>query len=455
MFSRKWLLILCLIFLVVFTYPSLTLSSIHSRQLKAIKSRGWSLYKWIALPINRRNTQEIKHDPTKNHNSSMEAESVRLALYAGAEFGLGQYLVEMEVGNPPQKLRLVLDTGSDITWVKCKNKQTQTFVNERGFEANLSNTFKPIGCDTNLCKQDLAEFNTMTSCPVPGNPCMYNFSYGLDNEEASVYSYGKFGNERVSLKTITQKVITLPDILLGCSSSYGGNLNLTDGDGMLGLGLHPYSFSLHATDKFGGKFSYCLVDHLSPINKTSYLLFGENKEKPPSTQYTAFKIREEFPNYWVNVKDISIGNRILDIPPTEKGGGTFIDSGTTATFWTEKAYGAIMNALIPSLEKKYPRLESEEFMGDGASSFEYCFNSTVNPLRESDVPRLEIQFTDGARFTPHVKSYIIDHAPGVHCIGFLLAPGGTNILGNILQQNFFWEFDLHRRTIGFSPSPCS
>ncbi|KAL9227055.1 hypothetical protein vseg_002794 [Gypsophila vaccaria] len=41
--------------------------------------------------------------------------SVKLPMYAAADYHMGQYLVEIEIGTPPKKLRMVADTGSGLT----------------------------------------------------------------------------------------------------------------------------------------------------------------------------------------------------------------------------------------------------------------------------------------------------------------------------------------------------
>ncbi|KAK9285843.1 hypothetical protein L1049_025044 [Liquidambar formosana] len=84
---------------------------------------------------------------------------------------------------------------------------------------------------------------------------------------------------------------------------------------------------------------------------------------------------------------------------------------------------------------------------------EFCFSATG--FEESLAPKLAFHFADGAQFAPPVKSYIIDVADGVKCLGFASADWpGTSVIGNIMQQNHVWEFDLGRNKLGFAPSTC-
>ncbi|XP_021775203.1 aspartic proteinase CDR1-like [Chenopodium quinoa] len=413
----------------------LRLSTVHSRKLTYEED----------IPI------EEREAPLK---STIQG-SVKLPMYAAADYEMGEYVVDIDVGNPPTKLRLVVDTGSDLTWVKCKKGNRRYFSDNEALNVDKSLTYKPISCESALCKEEFTSLSSLDICPNVNAPCLYNYSYG-DN---GLWTYGMFGKDITTLPTTTGKPVKLPKLLIGCSESFTDKDTMKHADGVLGLGINPYAFSLHAVVQFGGSFSYCLVDHLSPTNVTNYLIFGDYKEKAPTQEfmrYTALLVSDSAPYYWLNVKGISLNHRMLNIDPIvwdrDADGGTILDSGTAATYWAEPTYRAIMDVLVPALEKDHPKIE--QYRGDGKLDFEYCFNSTATPFNPKQVPRLEIHFMDGARFKPLVKSYIVDDGPDISCIGFLEAPTGLNVIGNIMQQNYLWEFDLHQHTIGFVSSTC-
>ena len=58
--------------------------------------------------------------------------------------------------------------------------------------------------------------------------------------------------------------------------------------------------------------------------------------------------------------------------------------------------------------------------------FEYCYNwtsmSTGRDRDDVDVPKLALHFTGSAQMEPLGKSYVIDAAPGVKCIGVQEGP---------------------------------
>lgn len=263
---------------------------------------------------------------------------------------------------------------------------------------------------------------------------------------------GVFANETVTFSLTNGRKKRLHNVLIGCSESSRGQ-SFKAADGVMGLGYSNYSFALKATEQFGGKFSYCLVDHLSPKNLSSYLIFGSHKQEKSipfyRMHYTELVLDVIDPFYPVNIKGISVGGSLLEIPAeiwnVSSVGGVIVDSGSSLTSLVQPAYDLVMAAMKKSL------LGFENLnLGFG---LDYCFNSTG--FDESIVPRLVFHFADGARFEPPVKSYVIDAAPGVKCVGFIPAAWpGASVIGNIMQQNHLWEFDLVNRRLGFAVSSC-
>lgn len=268
---------------------------------------------------------------------------------------------------------------------------------------------------------------------------------------------GFFANETISVGLANCKKGKLENVLIGCTKSIEDVGSVKGADGILGLGYGNYTFTMNAAAEFGGKFSYCLVDHLSHENVSNYLTFGDTNVSEntlgSSKRYTKLVLGGKLRSFYgLNVLGISIGGLLLKIPSfvwdENRGGGTILDSGTSLTFLALPAYEPVMDALEKSLSKY------ERFPVDEEGPFEYCFNSTG--FDEALVPRLAIHFEDGARFEPPVKSYIIDVADQEKCIGFVPAIWPANsIIGNIMQQNHLWEFDLVGRTLGFAPSSCT
>jgi hypothetical protein len=267
----------------------------------------------------------------------------------------------------------------------------------------------------------------------------------------------------------------LRGVVLGCTTSYNGDSFLAS-DGVLSLGYSNISFASRAAARFGGRFSYCLVDHLAPRNETSYLTFGPNPavSPPPSTpkqpachsapaapptvpgsRTTPLLLdNRTHPFYAVTINGISVDGQLLKIPrlvwDVERGGGTILDSGTSLTVLATPAYRTVAAALSEKLAG-VPRVTMDPF--------DYCYNWTSPHTGEDldvPVPEMALHFAGSSRMVPPPKSYVIDAAPGVKCIG--LQEGGwpgVSVIGNILQQEHLWEFDLKNRRVRFQRSLCT
>ncbi|KAJ0099639.1 hypothetical protein Patl1_19765 [Pistacia atlantica] len=386
------------------------LSTRPKTQLELIKDLLHSdIIRQKMIAHKRRISLSPRRDALETTNTSSTA--IEMPLSAGRDYGTGMYFVEFKVGTPAQKFTLVVDTGSELTWVNCRyncgaNCTTKGRLDKRRvFKGDFSSSFKTVPCFSQTCKIEFMNLFSLTRCPMPSTPCAYDFRY-VDGSEAM----GIFAKETVTLGLTNGRKLRLKDVVIGCSDSFQGQ-SFVKADGVMGLAYGKYTFAKRASEFFDGKFSYCLVDHLS----------------------------------------ISIGGVMLKIPiqvwDANSGGGTIVDSGSTLTSLAEPAYKPVMAALQMSVSK-FQRLMPKGLPID------YCFSSTG--YDEKLVPSLVIHFADGARFEPHKKSYIIDVADGVKCLGFVsVAWPGISTIGNIMQQNYLWEFDLAQSKLGFVASSCT
>lgn len=256
-----------------------------------------------------------------------------------------------------------------------------------------------------------------------------------------------FVNETVTVGLHSRRKVILYNVLVGCTEA--ANLPEPFPDGVMGLGFGEQSFAMLLAQLFGNKFSYCFVDHLKPSNFKNYLSFGQAQHSvPKKLQYTRLLVIRDAPYYWLNVTGISVGDKLLNIPAViwsiPDGGGTIIDSGSSLTHLKEAAYDAVTDALRATISK-FKKVE--------LPVTEFCFEA--NGFQEALAPKLVFHFDDGAVLEPPVKSYIIDAAEGIKCLGFQKVGGDEiNIIGNFIQQEHYWEYDIDRFMLGFGPSTC-
>ncbi|XP_027343024.1 aspartic proteinase NANA, chloroplast [Abrus precatorius] len=417
------------------------------------------------------------YDKRRKEWETLESQP-QMAMHSGRDYGLGEYFVEVKVGTPGQSFWLAADTGSEFTWLNCArvngSKSGGVHRQHRGrarsrnrrrtrprarsnnvndpcngvFCPHRSASFEPVTCSSEKCKVDLSDLFSLTQCPKPSDPCLYDISYA-DGSSAK----GFFGTDTIALSLTNGKEGKLHNLTIGCTQSMQNGVAFTqDTGGILGLGYAKDHFVDKAALQYGAKFTYCLVDHLAHKNVSSYLTIGGQLKVNLLSEIKRTELVLLAPFYGVNVLGISIGDKMLNIPPQiwdfNAQGGAIIDSGTTLTALVTAAYDPVFDALSKSLTNV------KRVTGD-FGVMEFCFEAEGFDV--SVVPRLVFHFAGGSRLEPPVKSYIIDVAPEIKCIGIVAIKGksGASVIGNIMQQDHLWEFDLAQNTVGFAPSACT
>ncbi|KAJ4960501.1 hypothetical protein NE237_020411 [Protea cynaroides] len=385
--------------------------------------------------------------------------ALKMPVISGASTESGQYFVDFRIGNPPQKLLLVADTGSDLVWVKCSAcRNCSRHAPGTTFQARHSTTFSPIHCYNPACR--------LIPHPLKHQPCNhtrlhstchYQYSYA-DGSRTS----GFFSRETTTLNTSSGRAAKLKSLVFGCGFHVSGpsltGASFNGASGVMGLGRGPISFSTQLGKRFGNKFSYCLMDYTLSPPPTSYLLIGDSPE-PDTTKkkmnYTPLLTNPLFPTfYYVGIKSVRIDGVTLPINSSvwaidqTGNGGTVIDSGTTLTFLAEPAYQLILMEFNKRV--RLPRVENQ------TGSLDLCVN--VSGVTNLKLPRLGFKLAGGSLFSPPVTNYFIDTAEEVKCLalqGVDSQGGGFSVIGNLMQQGFTFEFDSDRSRLGFSRHGCA
>ncbi|KAL3624866.1 Aspartyl protease protein 2 [Castilleja foliolosa] len=357
------------------------------------------------------------------------------SVISGLSQGSGEFFTRIGVGTPPKYLYMVLDTGSDVVWLQCspcRNCYTQT---DPIFNPNNSTSFKSVPCGSPLCRQlDVSSCN--------GTKCLYQVLYGDRS-----FTTGEFSTE-----TLTFRKTKVPNIALGCGLDNEGLF--AGAAGLLGLGRGPLGFPVQSRQRFGEKFSYCLVDRFDDSNKSSSILFGDSAV----SKKTVFMRLVKNPNprmgsfYYVGLKGFSVGGKIVGgikvsifkIDPTSGDGGVIVDSGTAVTRLTKSAYVALRKAFLARATnlKRAPNF----------SLFDACFD--LSGETSVSVPTVVFHF-DGADVSLPASNYLIPvDSKGTFCFAFAGTTGGLSIIGNIQQQSFRVVYDLAGQKLGFAPKSC-
>ncbi|KAL6508000.1 Glutathione gamma-glutamylcysteinyltransferase 1 [Orobanche gracilis] len=333
--------------------------------------------------------------------------------------------VSLAVGTPPQNATMVLDTGSELSWLQCNTTRLDRPV----FDPNRSLSYAPVSCSSPTCMTQTHDFFIPASCDSK-HLCHAILSYA----DASS-SEGNLASDN-----FTVAGSNFPGTIFGCmDSGYSSN---PDEDskttGLMGMNRGTLSFVSQMGFK---RFSYCI----SGSDHSGILLFVA---------------------YTVQLEGIKVSEKLLPLPksvfvPDHTGAGqTMVDSGTQFTFLLGPAYAALRTEFTKQTAGILRVLEDPYFVFQDA--FDLCFRIPANLTVLPDLPSVSLLFR-GAQITVSGRQ-LLYRVPGqvrgddsVHCFTFgnsdLIAIEAY-IIGHHHQQNIWMEFDLERSRIGVAPVRC-
>ncbi|XP_027349738.1 aspartic proteinase PCS1 [Abrus precatorius] len=364
--------------------------------------------------------------------------------------------VSITVGTPPQNVSMVIDTGSELSWLHC-NTTTTRVLPDPILNPNLSSSYSPISCSSSTCTTRTRDFPIPASCDS-NNLCHATLSYADSsssegNLASDTFGFGSSNN---------------PGIVFGCmNSSYSTN---SDSDsnitGLMGMNLG--SLSLVSQLKIP-KFSYCISgSDFSGI----LLLGGSNFSWVGSLNYTPLvQISTPLPYfdrsaYTVRLEGIKVSDKLLNISgtafvPDHTGAGqTMFDLGTQFTFLLGPVYNVLREEFSSQTNSTLRALDDPNFVFQIA--MDLCYRVPMNQTNLPSLPSVSLVF-EGAEMRVSGEQ-LLYRVPGlvrgndsVYCFTF----GNSDLLGveafiigHQQQQNIWMEFDLVESKVGFGHLRC-
>ena len=333
----------------------------------------------------------------------------------------GNFLVDVGFGTPPQQFKLILDTGSSITWIQCK--PCVSCLPAARFDPSGSSTYSNGSCISTVGQHG------------------YEIGYG-DNST----SHGIFGCDTLSLEPsdVFQK------FQFGCGINNQGDFG-SGVDGMMGLGRGELSTVSQTAPKFNKVFSYCLPKE----DSIGSLFFGEKATSLSSSlKFTKLVSRPDSEFYFVNLLGISVGNRRLNIPSSVFAkSGTIIDSGTVITRLPQPVYSKLKAAFKKAM-KKYPRCNRRPEKGD---ILDTCYD--LSGTKEVLLPEIVLHFGEGTDVRLNGTGIIWGNDASHLCLSFAGNSFGWDsnltIIGNRQQVSMTVLYDIQGGRIGFGGNGCS
>nr|XP_043607627.1 protein ASPARTIC PROTEASE IN GUARD CELL 1-like [Erigeron canadensis] len=401
-------------------YNSLVLS-----RLARDSSRVNSLQTRLHLAVNNISKPNLK--PLFSEYKSTSDRDLQVPVVSGTSQGSGEYFSRVGIGHPPSQVYMVIDTGSDVSWLQCAPCADCYQQTDPIYEPQSSSTYSPITCEARDCKSlEVSECRNDT--------CLYQVSYGDGS-----YTVGDFATETV---TLTDSV-KVNDIAIGCGHNNEGLF--VGAAGLIGLGGGKLSFpsQINATS-----YSYCLVDRDS--DATSSLDFNS---PIPKGAVTAPLLKSDKIDtfYYVNLTGISVGGDMVNIPEktfllsSDGDGGVIVDSGTAVTRFETTAYNALRDAFV-SKTKKLKFVNS-------VALFDTCYD--FSKMKSVQVPTVSFHFSNGQKLGLPAKNYLIPiDSNGTFCFAFAATTSSLSIIGNVQQQGIRVTYDFQRSIVGFTSNEC-
>ncbi|XP_004503192.4 aspartic proteinase PCS1 [Cicer arietinum] len=386
------------------------------------------LYKSQLISTSNHNNTQIK-TPSYNYKFSFK---YSMAL-----------IVNLPIGTPPQLQQMVLDTGSQLSWIQCHKKAPPT----ASFDPSLSSTFSILPCTHPLCKPRIPDFTLPTSCDQ-NRLCHYSYFYA-----DGTYAEGNLVREKFTFS----RSVSTPPLILGCATES------TDPRGILGMNLGRLSFAHQSKIT---KFSYCVPTRQTRpgISPTGSFYLGNNPNSK-GFRYVGmltFSKSQRMPNldplaYTIPMQGIRIGGKKLSISPAvfraDAGGSgqTMVDSGSEFTYLVSDAYDKVRAEVVRAVGS---RIKKGYVYGGVA---DMCFDGNAVEIGRL-IGEMVFEFERGVEVVIPKERVLADVGGGVHCVGIGSSDklgAASNIIGNFHQQNMWVEFDLLHRRIGFGRADCS
>ncbi|PAN24552.1 hypothetical protein PAHAL_4G232600 [Panicum hallii] len=357
--------------------------------------------------------------------------NVTIPAHLGGSVDSLEYVVTMGLGTPPVPQVVLMDTGSDLSWVQCAPCNSTACYPQKDplFDPSKSSSYAAIPCSAGACR-NLTVDDYGDGCVTSGgaSQCAFAIEYGDGSHTRGVYS-----KETLTLAP----GVTVEDFHFGCADDQEGSNDKYDG--LIGLGGAPESLVVQTSSVYGSAFSYCLPAQNSEAGFLA--LGGAPSANTSGFLFTPMRV-EEATFYVVTLTGVSVGGKQLDIPPVVFSHGMIVDSGTVITELPHTAYAALRSAFRSAMSA-YPLLPPSE-------DLDTCYNLTG--FSNVTVPTVALTFDGGATMDLDVPNGILLEG----CLAFQEAgpddfPG---ILGNVNQRTFEVHYDVSHGKVGFRAGAC-
>lgn len=340
----------------------------------------------------------------------------------GTSLNTLEYLITVGLGSPATSQTMLIDTGSDVSWVQCKPCSQCHSQADPLFDPSSSSTYSPFSCGSADCAQLGQEGNGCSS----SSQCQYIVTYGDGSSTTGTYSSD----------TLALGSSAVRSFQFGCSNVESGFNDQTDG--LMGLGGGAQSLVSQTAGTLGRAFSYCLPPTPS---SSGFLTLGAAGGTSGFVKTPMLRSSQVPTFYGVRLQAIRVGGRQLSIPASVFSAGTVMDSGTVITRLPPTAYSALSSAFKAGM-KQYPPAQPSGILD---TCFDFSGQSSVS------IPSVALVFSGGAVVSLDASGIILSN-----CLAFAANSDDSSlgIIGNVQQRTFEVLYDVGRGVVGFRAGAC-
>lgn len=370
--------------------------------------------------------------------STGDVSEAQMPLTSGIKLQTLNYIVTIGLGG--RNMTVIVDTGSDLTWVQCQPCKLCYNQQEPLFNPSSSPSYQSVSCNSSTCQTLQFAAGNPGFCSGSNQPitCNYVVNYGDGS-----YTRGELALELLNLGTTP-----VNNFIFGCGRN---NKGLFGGaSGLMGLGRSDLSVISQSSAIFGGVFSYCLPSTEAGASG-SLVMGGDSSVFKNSTpiSYTRMVPNPQLSTfYFLNLTGISIGGLALQAPSFGKG-GILIDSGTVITRLVPSVYEAVKTEFLKQFSGFPP--------APGFSILDTCFN--LSGYEEVNIPSIKFHFEGNAEMDVDITGIFyfvkIDASQVCLALASLFYEDDIGIIGNYQQKNQRVVYDSKQSQLGFAGESCS
>ncbi|XP_074287664.1 aspartic proteinase nepenthesin-1-like [Silene latifolia] len=368
------------------------------------------------------------------------------------------YVTSLNIGEGQGALStyLLLDTGSEQTWVQCEGCNPCFQLNGKTFAYKKSPNFAKMSLTDELC---------FPRSSYSGS-CRFEATYRRSK------AIGFLGRDTFFFKNShTGEMEGYRGLAFGCAlNNEGFSFGRNTGPQNVIAGIHGLapgrrSFINQLDNQIKGRFSYCLPSWNEESPRTTTMFFGDDAQiRGDGTRQVQVISMQVKKRYHLNLNGISVdGNRlpidpsIFNYDPVTFTKGFFIDSGAPYTTLPKIAHDLVVDAISKYFFKKY---KWRSIFPPPTGSFQLCYKSY--PRDERDFPSVVLHFArpQGSGEVDMVLGKDNMFKKTDRGVGFcmMVLPNNNehanSLFGAFQQTNFNILFDISNGLLYFVPERC-